>query len=135
VTLFRPYPGVNVQGLAAKVTAHFRPGDHIVVNELMRYSWALYEDPNPHLRFGPQWSTGFTVVSTQPDTFIAPSEYYEGNDHPAAWAQSMSSYRRLWFVETGQLSLSPLWASLRQDGWRQVGSVQASGCAALLLER
>jgi hypothetical protein len=135
VPLYRGYPGVDVKSLAAKVSAEYRPGDHIVVNELMRYSWALYEDPKPHLRFGPQWSTGFTVVSTQSDTFIAPSEYYEGDSHPQAWARSLSSYRRLWLVETAPLSLSPLYAALRHDGWHQVGKIAAPGCGALLLER
>jgi Dolichyl-phosphate-mannose-protein mannosyltransferase len=135
LTLYRGYPGVDVKGLAAKVTAQLRPGDHIVVNELMRYSWALYEDPKPHLRFGPAWSTGFTVVSTQATTLIAPSEYYEGDSHPEAWARSLASYRRLWFVETAPLSLSPLYAALRHDGWREVRQIKEPGCAALLLER
>jgi len=135
VSHYPGYPGVDVKGLAAKVSAQVRPGDHIVVNELMRYSWALYEDPTPHLRFGTPWSTGFTVVSTQADTFIAPSEYYEGDSHPEAWARSLSSYRRLWFVETAPLSLSPLYTALRHDGWHRVGQIDEAGCAALLLER
>jgi hypothetical protein len=133
--LRQPYPGVDIRGLAARVTVQLRPGDHIVVSELMRYSWALYEDPTPDVRFGSAWSTGFTVVSTQADTFIAPSEYYEGDSHPTAWARSLSSYRRLWFVETAPLSLSPLYAALRHDGWHEVSEIAASGCAALLLER
>jgi len=129
------YPGVNVIALAALVHQHELPGDHIVVDELMRYSWALYQDPRPHVVIGPDWSTGFTVVSTAPDTFIVPSEYYEGGSDPARWAAAMTRYRRLWFVETPPLALSPTYAALLHDGWRPTGRVSASGCAAILLER
>lgn len=129
------YPGVNVGELAVEVHHAEQPGDHVVVGELMRYSWALYEDRNPHIEFGPDWSTGFSVVSTDPSTFIVPSELYEGGSRPAHWATLMSTYRRLWFVESSPLSLNPTYEALRRSGWRPVRTLRAPGCAAILLER
>jgi hypothetical protein len=129
------YPGVNVGQLAAEIRHAEQPGDHVVVGELMRYPWALYEDRSPHIEFGPDWSTGFTVVSTDPSTFIVPSELYEGGSRPAQWAALMSKYRRLWFVESSPLSLNPTYEALRRAGWRPVRTLRAPGCAAILLER
>lgn len=129
------YPGVNVRQLAAEVHQAEQPGDHVVVGELMRYSWALYEDPRPHIAFGPDWSTGFTVVSPDRNTFIVPSEFYEGGSRPADWASMLSTYRRLWFVEAPPLSLNPTYEALQRSGWRPVRTLRATGCAAILLER
>lgn len=129
------YPGVNVRQLAAEVQHAEQPGDHVIVSELMSYSWALYEDPHPRIAFGPDWSTGFTVASTDRNTFIVPSEFYEGGSRPAHWASMMSKYRRLWFIETPPLSLSPTYQALRRSGWHPVRTLEASGCAAILLER
>jgi hypothetical protein len=134
LALASPYPGENVQALAATVRAHELPGDHIVVDELMSYPWALYEDRIPHIVFGSNWSTGFTVVSTDPHTFLVPSEYYEGGSMPERWARALSGYRRLWFVETPPLSLSPTYAALIKEGWRPIRTLSATGCAAILLE-
>jgi hypothetical protein len=131
----RAYPATDTQALAGAINHQFEPGDHVVVGELMRYPWALYEDSTLRLRFGTDWSAGFTVVSTQPDVFIAPSEVYEGGSTPAKWATQMRGYRRLWFVEAPPLSLNPLYASLRADGWRPVSTLHEPGCAAILLTR
>jgi hypothetical protein len=129
------YPGTDTRGLAADIAHDSRPGDHVVVSELMRYPWALYEDATVHLRFGSDWNSGFTVVSTQPGVFIVPSEFDEGGSTPATWAREMASYRRLWFVETAPLAASPTYRSLRADGWRPIRVIRATGCAAILLER
>ena len=129
------YPATDTAALASAINQHFQPGDHIVVGELMRYPWALYEDSSLRLRFGLDWSAGFTVTSTQPDVFIAPSEVYEAGSTPAKWAEQMGHYRRLWFVEALPLSLNPLYASLRADGWRPVNTLHKTGCAAILLTR
>ena len=95
------YPATDVKGLAAGIRQDAQPGDHVVVAELMRYPWALSEDRPLHLEFGPNWSTGFTVLSTQPNTFIVPSEYYEGGSDPSRWARRLRPYRRLWYVYAG----------------------------------
>lgn len=130
------YPGEDVAGIATALNHLRQPGDVIFVSEEMRYPWALYTDQTPHIEFGPNWATGFTVVSTQPDVFIAPSEPYEGGSQPVAWARSMRRYRRLWFVNfyAGGY-LSPSYYALLADGWHQVSSISRFGSAAVLFER
>jgi hypothetical protein len=129
------YPGTDTRGLASALSHTLRPGDHIVVDELMRYPWAEYEDPTLHLIFGTQWNSGFSVASTQPGVFIVPSEYYEGGSTPVKWAAEMAPYRRLWFVESPPLGQSPTYRALLRDGWHRVSVIRATGCAAILLER
>ena len=107
-----PYPGVDVQALATALRHDAAPSDHIVVGELTRYPWAYYEDHPLRLRFGPDWATYFTVTSTNPTVFIVPSEYYEGDAHPARWAAAFGNDHRLWFVLTPPLSLNPTYAAL-----------------------
>ncbi len=128
------YPGTDVQSLAAYIRHNEQPGDHVFVSELMRYSWALYET-QPRIEFGPYWSVGWTVISTDPHTFIVPSEYFEGESRPAQWAAQMSRYRRLWFVWTDPLSLTPSYAALVANGWHHVLTVNASHASLYLMER
>ena len=126
----------SLSTLAAEVRQHERPGDRIFVSELMRYPWALYEQRRLAVRFGPDWATGFTVISTDPAEFIAPSEYYEGGSDPKAWANAMRGARRVWYVYSPPLAVvNPSFAALRADGWRPVLRVEAQGCAAALLVR
>ncbi len=129
------YPGVDVTALAAQIDRHEQAGDHIFVSELARYPWALAEDPHPDVRFGSTWAAGFTVVSTQPDVFIVPSEYYEGDSHPKAWAAAVERDHRLWFVWSPPLSLSPSYQALLADGWRRRTTLHATGVSATLLVR
>ena len=130
------YPGVAVTTLAAEISRHEQPGDRIFVSELMRYPWAFYEQPTLALRFGSDWSTGFTVTSTEPSVFIAPSEYYEGGSHPREWAQQMAGARRIWYVWSPPLGVfSPSYAALRAEGWQPEARLEAQGCAATLLVR
>ena len=106
-----------------------------MVGELARYPWAYGEDHPLRVRFGPDWSTYFTVVSTNPRVFIVPSEGYEGGSHPVRWANQLRSYDRLWFVESPPLSLNPTYAALVADGWHPVRTLTVTGGAAILLER
>jgi hypothetical protein len=131
------YPGVDVPALASAIRAHEQPGDHVFVSELMRYPWALYEDPHLHLVFGTEWATGFTVISTDPGTFIVPSEDYEGGSDPAAWAADMAPYKRLWYVWFPPLGgHAPSYAALLRQGWHPSGvTLTESDCAATLLVR
>jgi len=129
------YPGTDTRGLAQQLDHNRQSGDRIVVNELMRYPWALYEDTPLHLEFGPAWSAGFTVISTRPGVFIAPSEFYEGGSRPGAWVAALAGPNRVWFVESQPLSWSPFYAAMRADGWHAVRTLHAAGCAAILFER
>jgi hypothetical protein len=130
------YPGVAVQQLAAAIHREEQPGDHIFVNEVMRYPWALYESNPLRVRLGGDWSTNFTVVSTDPSVFIDPSEDYEGDQHPTQWAKAMSHYTRLWYVWSPPLSLfSFSYGALVGDGWHIAQTITAPGCAAYLLVR
>ena len=85
------YPGEDVTALATALDHHMQPGDVIWVSEQMRYPWALYEDPTPHIVFGPDWSTDFTVVSTKPGVFIVPSDFFEGGYQPTVWARACAA--------------------------------------------
>jgi hypothetical protein len=132
------YPGVDVTSLVAQIHAQEQPRDHIFVSELMRYPWVLAEEPTPDVRFGTDWAAGFTVVSTEPDVFIAPPEYYEGGLDPRAWAAKVSAehLHRLWYVWSPPLAgLNPSYAALRAEGWRPVTTRHATGCSAALLVR
>jgi hypothetical protein len=126
---------VGVQALASALRHDAEPSDHIVVGELTRYPWAFYEDHPLRLRFGPDWATYFTVTSTDPKVFIAPSEYYESGSRPARWVSAFRNDHRLWFVVTPPLSLNPTYAALVRQGWHPVRTLHAAGCAAILLER
>ncbi len=120
--------------LAAEIQRNEQPGDRIFVSELMRYSWAYDEERTLHIRFGPDWSTKFTVVSTNPSVFIVPSELYEGGSEPATWAAQMAGAYRLWYVAALPLAdHQPSYAALLADGWRPLTTLTASGCSATLL--
>ena len=132
---FVPYPGFAVRTLARELSRTAEPTDHIVVGELARYQWAYDEDHPLRIRFGPDWSTYFTVVSTDPRVFIVPSEGYEGGSHPARWANELRRYDRVWFVECPPLSLNPTYAALLADGWHPERTLTVTGGAAILLVR
>ena len=132
---FVPYPGFAVQTLATELSRAAEPTDHIVIGELARYQWAYYEDDPLRLRFGPDWSTYFTVVSTDPRVFIVPSEGYEGGSDPARWANELRRYDRVWFVECPPLSVNPTYAALLADGWHPEQTLNVTGGAAILLVR
>ncbi len=130
------YPGVTVRTLAAEVQRNEQPGDRMFVSELMRYPWAYYEDHPPAVRFGSDWSTKFTVVSTDPSVFIAPSEYYEGGSEPKTWAADMAGSRRIWYLAALPLDqYQPSYTALLADGWHPAATLDAAGCSATLLVR
>lgn len=129
------YTNTDVKGLVAAMHKVGVSGDHIFVSELMRYPWGLYEDTPLHIEFGSDWAVGFTVVSTNPNVFIVPSEAYEEGSDPSLWASEMSRYHRLWYVWAPPLAVNPSYAALLQDGWHQIAAVYAAGCDATLLER
>ncbi len=129
------YPGVDVPALAAKLHLHEQPGDHVYVTLLTRYPWAFYEDFPPHVKFGPKWLTGFTVVSTDPRVFIEPDDYPTAAQR-ARWVNDMSAYPRVWLVETTPISRRrEISKVFRRAGWLPVKTVYAPGCAATLFVR
>jgi hypothetical protein len=129
------YPGVDVRALAAQIDRYEQPGDHVFVSELMRFPWALAEETQPKLRFGRAWTNGFTVVSTDPRVFIVPSEYFEGDSDPRAWAAAMGHYHRLWYVWSPPVSVDPSYRALLADGWHPRTVLKAPGGSATLLVR
>jgi len=129
------YPGVDVRALAAQIDRYEQPGDHVFVSELMRFPWALAEETQPELRFGRAWTNGFTVVSTDPRVFIVPSEYFEGDSDPRAWAAAMGHYHRLWYVWSPPVSVDPSYRALLADGWHPRTVLRAPGGSATLLVR
>jgi hypothetical protein len=130
------YPGVAVRTLAAEVQRDEQPGDRVFVSELMRYPWAYYEDHPPAVQFGSDWSTKFTVLSTDPSVFIAPSEDYEGGSDPKAWAAAMAGSSRIWYVAALPLDqYQPSYQALLADGWQPAATLDAAGCSATLLVR
>jgi hypothetical protein len=132
----RAYPGADLPALATELHRDEVPGDHVFVDEVTRYPWAFYEDTPLRLEFGSDWSTGFTVMSTDRNVFIAPSEDYEGGAQLARWADDMAAYRRLWYVWTKPRSqFSASYEVFLRDGWRPVQTIQAPGCGATLLVR
>ena len=95
-----PYPGADTAGLIAAVRAEMAPGDGLVVAPYTRYAFALYDRPRPQVVLSPRYSTGFTVVSPDPDAFILPAEFYEtGYDASAAVAFARDR-RRVWYLAT-----------------------------------
>ena len=132
------YPGVDIQAIAGAIAQHEQPGDRIFVSELARFSWVEALDAPVTLRFGEQWAPGFTVVSRDPQVFLAPSEYLEGGFRPAAWAtaEDRADAHRLWYVWSPPLAVdNPSYAALRADGWRPVRTLHAVGIDATLLVR
>jgi hypothetical protein len=102
----------------------------------MRYPWALYEAKPLRIELGQDWSTNFTVENTDPGVFIDPSEDYEGDQHPTAWAKAMNRYQRIWYVWSPPLSVFTFsWGALLHDGWHVERTITAPGCAAYLLVR
>jgi hypothetical protein len=136
------YDNKDVKPLAAEVSRQFRPGDHIVVDAMLRYSWALYDDAPPHIVLGDNWMTGFTVASTKSNTFIVPSFRIEGGWQPRVWTGQLASYKRLWVMEpaySAHPSLQPspdsFYADLYRAGWHPVRSIVGTGAEAILLQR
>jgi MFS family permease len=95
-----PYPAADVHALDLAVGARRLPGDGVVVGQFSRYPYALYGAAPVRLVFSPAYSTGFAVVSSEPDVYILPAEYYEGGYDPDAAVRFASGYRRIWYIAT-----------------------------------
>jgi hypothetical protein len=135
------YDRTDVGPLAAEINHDMRPGDHIVVDSLLRYTWALYEDRSLHIMLGSLWLPGFSVTSTQSDTFIVPSFPGEGGWSPTSWNHQLNHYPRLWLVESpyianpeaAQSLASDYYGDLYRAGWRPVFTLMGTGCEGVLL--
>jgi hypothetical protein len=129
------YQNTDVRSLASELSHQKSVGDHVVVEALMRYSWAYYEDSPLKPVFGLNWMPGFTVISTQPRVFIVPSLPIEGGSDPTTWVRDVTKLKRVWLVEPSSLQKSVIYPALKQAGWRTAKVIDAAGCQALLLER
>ena len=94
-----------------------------------RYPWALYEESNVHVEFGRGWGAGFTVVSSQPDVFISPTEPWEDGYQPATWASNVTDAGRLWYVGTWYLTHNedPVYQALLAAGWKPQQEFDGTG--------
>jgi hypothetical protein len=95
-----PYPGADIAQLATMVDQHRLPGDAVVVAPFTRYAYALYTGPEPRIVISSQYSTRFSVVSSDPDVLLMPAELYEGGydaNAPVVFAQT---HTRVWFIAT-----------------------------------
>ena len=131
------YPEIDVRELASIVDQHREAADWVLTDPFTRYPWALYETTDFEIEFGHDWSTGFTVVSKQPDEFISPTEPYEDGYAPTTWASDVAHAKRLWYVGTSYLShdKDPLYQALLAQGWKPQGEVDATGGFVVLLMR
>ena len=131
------YPAVDARLLSAEVAAHEQAGDLVFLSSSTRYPWVLQSPDRPRLVFGSGWGAGYTVTSTRPDQFIAPSYSWEVGYRPEQWARRTTSARRLWFVGGGYPpSRHDLeYRAVLAAGWRPVTVLRAAGCVAVLMTR
>ena len=116
---------------------HEQAGDLVFVSSPTRYPWVLQSPDRPRLVFGSGWGAGYTVASTRPDQFIAPSYSWEVDHRPSDWARRTTTATRLWFVGG---SYPPSrhdleYRALQAAGWRPVTILRAPGCVAVLMTR
>ena len=95
-----PYPSGDVRRLTAAVRARVTPGDGIVVSQFSRYPYALYSTAPPRIVFSRNYSTGFTVASTEPDVLVMPAEYYEPGYDADAAVRFAAGRKRVWYIAT-----------------------------------
>jgi hypothetical protein len=129
------YPELNVRALASEVAEQRHRGDHVLVDPYTRYPWALYQSDNTRILFGDDWGVGFTVASTDPHVFIAPSEPWERGFSPAVWTRRIRDARRVWYVGTRVLSVDddPIYQHLRSQRFTPMRTVQRKGSFAILM--
>jgi hypothetical protein len=65
------YPAENTKQINALLNREIKPGDRVLVDPYLRYTWAYYNDKNLHLEFGRSWAASFSVISTQPRVSVA----------------------------------------------------------------
>ena len=129
------YPAVDAKLLMKKVAQHERPGDLVYVSSSSRYPWVLQSPDRPKLVFGSGWGAGYTVASTRPDQFVAPSYSWEAEFHPSQWAHETTGAQRLWFVGGGfpPGRRDHEYRAILAAGWRPVTVLRASGSVAVLM--
>jgi hypothetical protein len=137
VTHATSYPAVDARLLMKELAQHEQAGDLVFVNSTTRYPWVLQSPSRPRLAFGSGWGAGYTVISTRPDEFIAPSYAWETDYHPYRWARRATAASRLWFVGGG-FPPSPHdleYGAVLAAGWRPHEVLRATGCIAVLMTR
>ena len=131
------YPAVDARLLMTEVAAHEHAGDLVFLSSSTRYPWVLQSPDRPRLVFGSGWGAGYTVTSTRPDEFIAPSYSWEIGYRPGQWARRTTTATRLWFVGGGfPPSRHDLeYRAIVAAGWRPVTVLRAAGSVAVLMTR
>ncbi len=135
-----PYPGVDTHTLSHHISTERRPGDIVIVAPGERFPWGYAATPAVRIRFGGQWTMGFTVESADPGTFIAPGCANEPGYHPDTWAEAARGASRVWYVGASNIcdprpEQDQLYQALIAQGFHPVDRVDAKGNYVVLLER
>jgi hypothetical protein len=135
-----PYPAVDTQTLAHHISAERQPGDIVMVAPGERFPWGYAATSAVRIRFGGQWTMGFTVESADPGTFIAPGCADEPGYDPDTWAEAARNASRVWYVGSGticdpQPEQDQLYQALIGQGFRPVDRVDAQANYVVLLEQ
>jgi hypothetical protein len=134
------YPAVDSRSLAAHISADHRPDDLIMVAPGARFTWGYAEAPAPRIRFGGQWTMGFTVESGDPGTIIAPGCANEPGYDPQGWADAAQGASRVWYVGSSTVcdpapESDQLYLALIADAFHPVERVDAEAGYVVLLGR
>ena len=132
------YPVTDMRSAARELEKFRGIQDFVLVDPFSRYPWALYEESTVRVVFGPTWGARFSVESTRPGVYIAPSEPYEDAFDPAAWARRAAGAPRAWYVLTHfypSRDEDPVYRALVAEGWRAEHELGATGVSVLLLVR
>ena len=135
-----PYPAVDTRSLVQRVNGDQQPGDLIMVAPGARFPWAYDAAPAVRVRFGGQWTMGFTVESGDPGTFIAPECADEPGYDPQAWAEAARDTNRVWYIGSSTIcdrvpDQDQLYQDLIAQGFLPVDRLDAEAGYVILLER
>jgi hypothetical protein len=139
------YPTTYLRPLAAELRHHVRPGELVVVDPWLTFTWA-YDGITPTaVSFAPTpfpWSQGFHVVSLRRTVVISENYFFAGR----SYSRLSRRARRLWYVAATLGRQSGLegvpsrqlktvnYLYLRQLGWQPSGRyLTASHTEAILL--
>lgn len=132
------YPTTQLRPLAAAIDAHLEPGDVIVVDPWLTFTWAddqLSPTTVSFARTVTAWSNGYHVVSLDPNVVISQNAFLPD----ASYRSLPRTAKRLWYVAVtlGRQSSIPghpnrlertlNYDYLRSVGWTPAGTYLTAG--------